>query len=56
VTHGNTRHAIDIHEHDKINETTLKELVCAAVELDTSESARTRPFVTVTLLPCRRHR
>ncbi len=31
---GNTRRAIDIHEGDKINEKALKELICAAVELN----------------------
>jgi hypothetical protein len=34
---GNTRRAIDIHEDDKINETALKELIRAAVELNTSK-------------------
>jgi len=34
---GNTRRAIDIHEGDKINEKALKELICAAVELNTSK-------------------
>jgi hypothetical protein len=33
---GNTRRAIDIHEDDKINEKALKELIRAAVELNTS--------------------
>lgn len=34
---GNTRRAIDIHEHDKIDEKALKQLICAAVELNTSK-------------------
>jgi hypothetical protein len=34
---GNTRRAIDIHEDDKINEKALKELICAAIELNTSQ-------------------
>jgi hypothetical protein len=34
---GNTRRAIDIHEHDKINEKALKQLVRAAVELNISK-------------------
>ena len=33
---GNTRRAIDFHEGDKINETALKALLCAAVALNTS--------------------
>jgi hypothetical protein len=33
---GNMRRAIDIHEDDKINEKALKELIRAAVELNTS--------------------
>jgi hypothetical protein len=31
---GNVRRAIDIHEGDKINETALKDLICAAVALN----------------------
>lgn len=34
---GNTRRAIDIHEHDKIDEKALKQLICAAVELNASK-------------------
>ena len=34
---GNTRRAIDIHEHDAVNETALKQLIRAAVELNTSK-------------------
>ncbi|OBK36775.1 hypothetical protein A5658_05235 [Mycobacterium sp. 1245111.1] len=34
---GNTRRAIDIHEHDTINDEALKELIRAAVELNTSK-------------------
>jgi hypothetical protein len=33
---GNTRRAIDIHEHDLIDEQALKQLIRAAVELNTS--------------------
>lgn len=33
---GNTRRAIDFHEHDNINETALKALIQAAVHLNTS--------------------
>jgi hypothetical protein len=33
---GNTRRAIDVHEGDKIDETALKELIRAAVVLNTS--------------------
>lgn len=36
---GNVRRAIDIHEHDKINEKALKALVRAAVALNTSPRA-----------------
>ena len=38
---GNTRRAIDIHEEDKINEKALKELIRAAVALNSS--AKTQP-------------
>jgi hypothetical protein len=34
---GNTRRAIDIHEGDNLNEKALKQLVCAAVELNISK-------------------
>jgi hypothetical protein len=40
---GNTRRAIDIHEGDKIDEKALKALVRAAVALNTSARATTRP-------------
>jgi hypothetical protein len=40
---GNTRRAIDFHEGDRINEKALKALIRAAVELNTSEQAATRP-------------
>lgn len=40
---GNTRRAIDIHEGDKINEKALKELILAAVALNTSTSLTARP-------------
>lgn len=35
---GNTRRAIDIHEGEKINEKALKELILAAVALNTTSS------------------
>jgi hypothetical protein len=35
---GNTRRAIDFHEGDEIDETALKALFLAAVELNTSSS------------------
>jgi len=37
---GNTRRAIDFHEGDKIDEKTLKELIRAAVALNTSSAAK----------------
>jgi len=40
---GNTRRAIDIHEGDKIDEKALKALIRAAVALNTSVRAATRP-------------
>ncbi len=40
---GNTRRAIDIHEGEKINEKALKELILAAVALNTSTSLTARP-------------
>jgi hypothetical protein len=40
---GNTRRAIDFQESDKINEKALKELVRAAVTLNTSARAAARP-------------
>jgi hypothetical protein len=40
---GNTRRAIDLHEGDKIDEEALKALVRAAVALNTSVRAATRP-------------
>ena len=40
---GNTRRAIDFHEGDKINEKALKTLIRAAVVLNTSKQATTRP-------------
>jgi len=36
---GNTRRAIDIHEDDKIDEKALRELIRAAVALNTSKRA-----------------
>ena len=39
---GNTRRAIDLHEGDKIDETALKALICAAVTLNASARGRTR--------------
>ena len=40
---GNTRRAIDIREGDKIDEKALKTLIRAAVALNTSGQASTRP-------------
>lgn len=40
---GNTRRAIDLHEGDKIDEEALKALIGAAVALNTSVRAATRP-------------
>jgi hypothetical protein len=40
---GNTRRAIDFHEGDKIDETALKTLIRAAVELNMSVRATARP-------------
>jgi len=40
---GNTRRAIDFHEGDKIDEEALKALIRAAVALNTSVRAATRP-------------
>jgi len=40
---GNTRRAIDLHEGDKIDERALKALIRAAVALNTSARAGTRP-------------
>jgi len=40
---GNTRRAIDFHEGDKINANALKALIHAAVALNTSARAGTRP-------------
>ena len=37
---GNTRRAIDIREGDKINEKALKELIGAAVTLNTAKRKR----------------
>ena len=41
---GNTRRAIDFHEGDKIDEKALKELIRAAVALNTSARAAARPL------------
>jgi hypothetical protein len=40
---GNVRRAIDIHEGDRIDEKALTELVRAAVALNTSKQAKSRP-------------
>jgi hypothetical protein len=45
---GSTRRAIDIHEGDHIDEEALKALVRAAVALNTSARATTRPARTRT--------
>ena len=43
---GNTRRAIDFHEHDKVNEKALKTLIRAAVALNTATAApRRKPAV-----------
>jgi hypothetical protein len=39
---GNTRRAIDFHEGDEIDEEALKELIRAAVALNTSSAARSK--------------
>jgi hypothetical protein len=39
---GNTRRAIDFHEHDKVNEKALKALIRAAVALNTTAAASRR--------------
>ena len=40
---GNTRRAIDLHQGDQINENALKDLIKAAVILNTSSQFITRP-------------
>src|SRR5215469_6797985 len=40
---GNLRRAIDVHEGEKINETALKVLIRAAVELNLESKSKTRP-------------
>ncbi len=40
---GNVRRAIDIHEGDKIDETALKDLIRAAVELNLDLKAKSKP-------------
>jgi hypothetical protein len=40
---GNTRRAIDLHEGDRIDEKALKALIRAAVALNTSQQATSRP-------------
>jgi hypothetical protein len=40
---GNMRRAIDIREGEKINERALKDLVCAAVDLNQSKSKKKAP-------------
>src|SRR5215813_12409015 len=40
---GNLRRAIDIHEGERINETALKVLIRAAVELNLESKSKTRP-------------
>lgn len=40
---GNTRRAIDFHEGEAINENALKELIRAAVALNTAANAAARP-------------
>src|SRR5712691_11534761 len=43
---GNTRRAIDFHESDKIDEKALKALIRAAVALNTSVRATSRPVLS----------
>jgi len=40
---GNVRRAIDIHEGDRVNETTLKDLIRAAVALNVEGKAKSKP-------------
>lgn len=40
---GNVRRAFDIHEGDKIDEAALKDLVCAAVELNLKGKSKPKP-------------
>jgi hypothetical protein len=40
---GNVRRAIDIHEHDKLDEAALKDLIRAAVSLNLMAKAKTKP-------------
>ena len=40
---GNVRRAIDIHEGEKINEAALKDLICAAVELNLLFKTKPKP-------------
>lgn len=44
---GNTRRAIDLHEGDKVNEKALKAIIRAAVALNTSAQATSRPARSV---------
>jgi hypothetical protein len=46
---GNVRRAIDLHEGDKLNESAFKELVRAAVKLN-SKGNRNGPAITASLL------
>jgi hypothetical protein len=39
---GNVRRAIDIHEHDKINEPALKDLIRAAVALNLKDKSKSK--------------
>src|SRR5689334_4730190 len=39
---GSTRRGIDIHEGEKINEKALKELICAAIALNTAKTTKER--------------
>ena len=40
---GNVRRAIDIHEHDKLNEAALKDLIRAAVALNLQSKSKPKP-------------
>jgi hypothetical protein len=40
---GNVRRAIDIHEGDKVDEASLKDLICAAVALNLKGKSKPKP-------------
>jgi hypothetical protein len=47
---GNARRAIDLHEGDKINEFAFKEIICAAVKLNSRGKKYRRPSYRASLL------